>query len=167
MAQLLMQGTNYLNFMGRYAWVAAGEHGIFAPAVTERDEPQTVIGSSMHKLVYPERFEEHVEHGFQLEEFHEHPGKDIAENPFEASREASTRTSRFGVESPPVGPRGHQGRSFDRSPAQCKGSSACIRRSRRVLRGAHELAQIGRAGASRFDRRFRRGSCGTVRATRG
>ncbi len=28
MAQLLMQGTNYLNFIGRYCWVAAGEHGL-------------------------------------------------------------------------------------------------------------------------------------------
>ncbi len=27
MAQLLMQGTNYVNFIGKYAWVAAGEHG--------------------------------------------------------------------------------------------------------------------------------------------
>ena len=27
MAQLLMQGTNYVNFIGRYCWVAAGEHG--------------------------------------------------------------------------------------------------------------------------------------------
>jgi hypothetical protein len=28
MAQLLMQGTNYVNFVGRYCWVAAGEHGL-------------------------------------------------------------------------------------------------------------------------------------------
>ena len=30
MAQLLMQGTNYVNFIGRYCWVAAGEHGFEA-----------------------------------------------------------------------------------------------------------------------------------------
>ena len=29
MAQLLMQGTGYVNFMGRYCWVAAGEHGLW------------------------------------------------------------------------------------------------------------------------------------------
>ena len=29
MAQLLMHGTNYLNFIGKYAWVAAGEDGLF------------------------------------------------------------------------------------------------------------------------------------------
>ena len=28
MAQLLMQGTNYMNFIGRYAWVADGRHGL-------------------------------------------------------------------------------------------------------------------------------------------
>ncbi len=80
MAQLLMQGTNYLNFMGRYAWVAAGEHGFFGVEVTERDEPQTVIGSSMHRLVYPDRYKEHLEHERELIKAHEHPGKDIVEN---------------------------------------------------------------------------------------
>ena len=56
MAQLLMQGTNYVNFIGRYCWVAAGEHGLAAVVVTERDEPQAVIGSSLHQLAYPEHF---------------------------------------------------------------------------------------------------------------
>ena len=54
MAQLLMQGTNYVNFIGRYCWVAAGEHGLAAVVVTERDEPQAVIGSSLHELAYPD-----------------------------------------------------------------------------------------------------------------
>jgi hypothetical protein len=80
MAQLLMQGTNFMNFMGRYAWVAAGEHGLFAIEVTERDEPQTVIGSTMHETVYPDRFKEHLEEGRELIVAHEHPGKDIGEN---------------------------------------------------------------------------------------
>ena len=77
MAQLLMQGTNYMNFIGRNAWVAAGEHGLFAVTVTERDEPQTVIGSTMHHDVYPQRYEEHVQHGGLLHHAHEHPGHDI------------------------------------------------------------------------------------------
>ena len=80
MAQLLMQGTNYLNLMGRYAWVAAGEHGLFAVEATERDEPQTVIGSTMHELVYPNRFEEHLAEGRELITAHEHPAKDVVEN---------------------------------------------------------------------------------------
>ena len=29
MAQLMMQGTNYLNHIGRYCWVAAGKEGLF------------------------------------------------------------------------------------------------------------------------------------------
>ena len=78
MAQLLMQGTNYMNFIGRNAWVAAGEHGLFAVTVTERDEPQTVIGSTMHHDVYPQRYEEHVHHHRELHHAHEHPGHDIS-----------------------------------------------------------------------------------------
>ncbi len=79
MAQLLMQGTNYLNFMGRYCWVAAKEHGLFAVVVTEQPEPQAVIGSSLHKLAYPEEFEEFEHNGRQLEHAHEHPGVDIGD----------------------------------------------------------------------------------------
>lgn len=79
MAQLLMQGTNYMNFMGRYTWVGAGEEGFFAVMVTERDEPQAVIGSSLHELAYPEQYEEHVKHNRELEHAFEHPGKDISQ----------------------------------------------------------------------------------------
>ncbi len=80
MAQVLMQGTNYLNFIGRYTWIAAGEHGLHAATVTERDEPQTVIGSSLHRTAYPENFKEFCEEGRILESAHEHPGKDVIEN---------------------------------------------------------------------------------------
>jgi hypothetical protein len=59
MAQLLMQGTNYFNFIGANCWVACGKGGLQAVAVTERDEPQTVIGSSMHRTVYPDRYRSH------------------------------------------------------------------------------------------------------------
>jgi hypothetical protein len=82
MAQLLMQGTNYLNFMGRYCWVAAGDHGMEAVIVTERDEPQTVIGSTLQKLAYPDNYRKHIEHHKKLEHSHEHPGKDISEQIF-------------------------------------------------------------------------------------
>jgi len=77
MAQLLMQGTNYLNHIGRYCWVASGEEGLVAVAVTERDEPQTVIGSSLHKLAFPDNFRKHEEHGKVLKDFHEHVGADV------------------------------------------------------------------------------------------
>jgi hypothetical protein len=87
MAQLLMQGTQYLNFMGEFCWVAAGEHGLFAVLVTEQQEPQAVIGSYLHKLAFPDHFEEHVNkrQGF-LEHAHEHPGKDVSDNLFHPHR---------------------------------------------------------------------------------
>jgi hypothetical protein len=78
-AQLLMHGTNYTNFIGRYCWVAAGEHGLEAVVVTEREEPQTVIGSSLQKLAYPDFYKKHKEHGDELEHAHEHPGVDIGD----------------------------------------------------------------------------------------
>lgn len=79
MAQLLMQGTNYVNFIGKYCWVAAGEHGLHGVVVTETKEPQAVIGSTLQELAFPDYYREHVEHGFELQHAHEHPGKDIGE----------------------------------------------------------------------------------------
>ena len=79
MAQLLMQGTGYTNFIGRYCWVGAGEHGLAGVIVTEREEPQAVIGSHLHELAFPDRYEEHVKRGGMLEHGHEHPGKDVGE----------------------------------------------------------------------------------------
>ncbi len=79
MAQLLMQGTNYLNFMGRYCWLAAGDDGLAAVEVTERDEPQAVMGSYLHSLAYPEEYARFVRHGCKLEHAHEHPGRDISD----------------------------------------------------------------------------------------
>ena len=80
MAQLLMQGTGYTNFIGRYCWVAAGEHGLEGVVVTEQDEPQAVIGSNLHRLAFPDYFREHLERDGMLEHAHEHPGKDILES---------------------------------------------------------------------------------------
>ena len=55
MAQLLLQGTNFVNFIGRFVYVAHRQGGVEAVAVTETDEPQAVIGSDLHQLAYPER----------------------------------------------------------------------------------------------------------------
>jgi hypothetical protein len=79
MAQLLMQGTNFVNFIGRNCWVAAGEHGFESVIVTEAEEPQAVIGSTLHKVAYPDNYKKHVEHEYNLQHAHEHPGKDISE----------------------------------------------------------------------------------------
>lgn len=86
LAQLLMQGTNYLNFMGRNCWVAAGEHGLEAVVVTELEEPQAVIGSTLHHLAFPDFFEEHLKHRRELRHAHHHPGKDIAAQLFRPLR---------------------------------------------------------------------------------
>lgn len=77
MAQLLMHGTNSLNFVGRYAWVATGEHGLAGVEVTEREEPQAVIGSTLHALAFPGKFGEHLKRLLRLKHAHEHPGPDI------------------------------------------------------------------------------------------
>lgn len=79
MAQLLMQGTNYMNFIGRYCWVAAGEHGLHAAVVTERDEPQAVIGSHLHEMAFPKQFARHVAHDREMHTEFEHPGLDVLE----------------------------------------------------------------------------------------
>jgi hypothetical protein len=75
MAQLLLQGTNSVNFVGRWAWVASGDHGLEGIAVTERDEPQAVIGSRLHELAYPANYRKHVERGMKLAEAHDHHGE--------------------------------------------------------------------------------------------
>jgi hypothetical protein len=77
MAQLLLQGTNFVNFLGRYVYIGEGKHGIEAAVVTERDEPQAVIGSYLHKLAYPEKFAKFEKEGRQLKEHHHHHGEDV------------------------------------------------------------------------------------------
>ncbi len=79
MAQLLMLGTQYVNFIGKYCWVAAGDHGLDAVVVTERDEPQAVIGSYLHHLAFPDYYREHLRRGLVLDHVYHHPGKDVSE----------------------------------------------------------------------------------------
>ncbi len=60
MAQTLLQGTNFVNFVGLHAWVGL-EKGFEAVRVTEWDEPQAVLGSYLHKYSYPDYWRMHVE----------------------------------------------------------------------------------------------------------
>ena len=71
MAQLLLQGTNFVNFVGFNAWVGSSKH-IEAVQVTEWDEPQAVIGSYLHQYAYPDWFANHIKRGQQLPEAHSH-----------------------------------------------------------------------------------------------
>ena len=56
MAQLLLQGTNFMNFMGRYIYVATGNKGLEAVAVAEHDEPEAIYGSDLQRIAYPENY---------------------------------------------------------------------------------------------------------------
>jgi hypothetical protein len=60
MAQLLLLGTNYVNFVGFNAWTGL-EGGFEAVRVTEWDEPQAVLGSYLHKYAYPDYYRQFVE----------------------------------------------------------------------------------------------------------
>lgn len=77
MAQALMQGTNLYNFLGRYVYVAEGGHGFEAVVVTERQEPQAVIGSYLHEVAYPTNYRTHRERGGLLREAVHHRGRDV------------------------------------------------------------------------------------------
>lgn len=64
MAQLLLTGTNFVNFIGAQAWVGTGvglDGGIAAVRVTEYSEPQAVFGSYLQKYAYPDYWRQHVE----------------------------------------------------------------------------------------------------------
>ncbi|HXT24502.1 MAG TPA: hypothetical protein VN749_06685 [Candidatus Eisenbacteria bacterium] len=74
MAQLLLQGTNFMNFMGRYIYVATGHHGLEAVAVAEHDEPNAIYGSDLQRIAYPDDYKKFVARGRELRATHEHPG---------------------------------------------------------------------------------------------
>jgi len=71
MAQMLLHGTNFVNFVGFNAWVGAERH-IEAVQVTEWEEPQAVIGSYLHRYAYPDWFADHQKRGLRLAEAHDH-----------------------------------------------------------------------------------------------
>jgi hypothetical protein len=73
LAQLLLQGTNFVNFMGRYVYVAADD-ALEAVVATEHSEPQAVFGSSLHKIAYPDNYERFVKDGSEIKTAYEHTG---------------------------------------------------------------------------------------------
>jgi len=74
MAQLLLLGTNFVNFIGRFAWVGEGNSGFEAVGVTEWTEPQAVIGSYLHRLAYSDDYRNHQKLELELTEAHSHHG---------------------------------------------------------------------------------------------
>jgi hypothetical protein len=73
LAQLLLQGTNFVNFMGRYVYVAADD-ALEVVVATEQSEPQAVFGSTLHKVAYPANYDRFVRGGSELKTFYEHVG---------------------------------------------------------------------------------------------
>lgn len=73
-AQLLLQGTNLMNFMGRYIYVATGNKGLEAIAVAEHDEPEALYGSDLQRIAYPDNFKKFVAQGRKLYAAAQHSG---------------------------------------------------------------------------------------------
>ncbi|KPF62281.1 hypothetical protein IP88_15200 [alpha proteobacterium AAP81b] len=65
LAQLLLQGTNFVNFVGLNAWVGL-DGGVEAVRVTEWGEPQAVFGSYLHRYAYPDYWRDFVAGGREL-----------------------------------------------------------------------------------------------------
>ena len=74
MAQLLLQGTNFMNFMGRYVYVATGKKGFEAVAVAEHDEPEAIYGSDLQRIAYPGNYKKFVAHNRELSTAYRHEG---------------------------------------------------------------------------------------------
>src|SRR5580704_376544 len=74
MAQLLLQGTNFMNFMGRYVYVATGKKGFEAVAVAEHDEPEAIYGSDLQRIAYPDYYKKFVDHRRTLTTTFAHEG---------------------------------------------------------------------------------------------
>jgi len=74
MASMLLQGTNFVNFMGRYVFVATGDKGYEAVAVAEHDEPEAIIGSDLQRMAYPDNYQHHLARKRELQTAEEHHG---------------------------------------------------------------------------------------------
>ncbi|WP_326527700.1 hypothetical protein, partial [Dokdonella sp.] len=71
MAQLLLLGTKFIDFVGWHAWVG-GDGEINAVQVTEWDEPQAVIGSYLQRYAYPDWFAAHEKNDQKLKHAERH-----------------------------------------------------------------------------------------------
>ena len=74
LAQVTLLGGGFMNFMGRYIYVANGNHGYSAVAVAQHDEPPTIIGSDFEKVVYPDDYARFKRGRSRLSEAYQHAG---------------------------------------------------------------------------------------------
>ena len=77
MAQVLVQGTNFLNFMGKYIYVATGRAGFEAVPVAESQEPPAILGSDLDQMAYPDNYAKFVAHQRELPTVYRHPGDEV------------------------------------------------------------------------------------------
>ncbi|MGH9709668.1 MAG: LVIVD repeat-containing protein, partial [Candidatus Acidiferrales bacterium] len=77
MAQVLLLGTNFLNYEGRYIYVAEGEKGFSAVAVAEHDDPDAIYGSDFQSVAYPDDYKKFAADGRRLDATYRHAGKTI------------------------------------------------------------------------------------------
>ena len=77
LAQVTLLGGGFMNFMGRYIYVANGNKGYSAVAVAKHDEPPTIFGSDFEKVVYPDDYARFQRKGRRLSEAYPHAGKVI------------------------------------------------------------------------------------------
>jgi hypothetical protein len=78
MAQLLLQGTNFVNFVGFKTWLGEANH-IEAVQVTEWEEPQAVIGSYLQRYAYPDWYQNHLDAKARLQIAHDHGTRGAAQ----------------------------------------------------------------------------------------
>jgi hypothetical protein len=74
---VLMQGSNQVNFMGRYIYVAEGNDGLSATEVAELTEPQAVLGGHLHQIAYPDWYARHQARGGKLRDNYAHRSADV------------------------------------------------------------------------------------------
>jgi hypothetical protein len=69
-------GTDFVDFVGYHAYLG-GAGSVEAVQVTEWDEPQTVIGSYLHSVVYPDFFGNHEAVGDVLKTGYSHSSGEV------------------------------------------------------------------------------------------
>ncbi len=77
LAQLMVQGTNFLNFMGKYIYVADGKAGLGVVPVAASTEPPAIAGSDLQKLAYPEDYKKFVDGGRELKTSYDKEGFNV------------------------------------------------------------------------------------------
>ena len=126
MAQLLLLGTNFVNFVGFNAWVGE-ERGIKAVQVTEWDEPQAVIGSYLQRYAYPDWYASHLANGRQAEADGRHGTPHRGADALPAAARRISATS-------PKAPTACASTTSPASPTRASPSASSPRRSRRSAR---------------------------------